>query len=149
MSDRGDARAGCSAGLLGSLRSLLATGLGLLETRLAILGNELEEQKVRLVEGLMLAVAGLLVLGVGLTLLCGLVLLLFWEGYRLQALAVLTLCFLGGGAALLALSRRRLRADGGPFRTTLDELRQDRAALDGARGTGPGQPGAPGPGRAS
>ncbi len=131
MSERGgpsDARP--EAGLLASLRGLLVTGLDIAQARLALLGNELEEQKVRIVEGLVLAVAGLFVLGVGVALFCGLVLLLFWEGYRLPALALLTLAFLGGGGWLLTLARRRLRSEGGPFRASLDELRQDRAALE-------------------
>ena len=120
-----------SAGLLASLRGLLMSGLALAENRLALLSNELEEQKLRLVHGLVMAVAGLFVLGVGLVLFVGFVLLLFWDGYRLPALAVLTLGFLGAGAWLLASARRRLRSDGGPFGATLAELRADRAAVAG------------------
>lgn len=120
-----------SAGLLSSLRGLLMSGLALAETRLALLSNELEEQKLRLVQGLVMAVAGLFVLGVGLVLFAGFVLLLFWDGYRLPALAALTLGFLGAGAWLLASARRRLRSDGGPFGATLAELRADRAAVAG------------------
>ncbi len=119
------------AGLLTSLRGLMSTGLTLAETRLALLGNELEEQKVRIVEGLVLAVAGLFVLGVGVALFCALVLLLFWEGYRLPALALLTVAFVAGGGWLLATARRRLRSEGGPFRASLEELRQDRATVGG------------------
>lgn len=120
-----------SAGLLSSLRGLLMSGLALAETRLAILSNELEEQKLRLVQGLVMALAGLFVLSVGLVLFVGLVLLLFWDGYRLPALAALTMGFLGAGAWLLVSARRRLRSDGGPFGATLAELRADRAAVAG------------------
>lgn len=120
-----------SAGLLSSLRGLLMSGLALAETRLALLSNELEEQKLRLVQGLVMALAGLFVLSVGLVLFVGLVLLLFWDGYRLPALAALTLGFLGAGAWLLVSARRRLRSDGGPFGATLAELRADRAAVAG------------------
>lgn len=126
MSDEASPRA---AGLLASLRGLLLTGLALAENRLALLSNELEEQKVRIVHGLVMAVAGLFVLGVGLVLFCGFVLLLFWEGYRLPALAVLTLGFLGAGAWLLVSASRRLRTEGGPFRASVEELRQDRASV--------------------
>lgn len=126
MSDEASPRA---AGLLVSLRGLLLTGLALAENRLALLSNELEEQKVRIVHGLVMAVAGLFVLGVGLVLFCGFVLLLFWEGYRLPALAVLTLGFLGAGAWLLVSASRRLRTEGGPFRASVEELRQDRASV--------------------
>ena len=128
MSDNAGPR---SAGLLASLRGLLLSGLALAENRLALLSNELEEQKLRLVQGLVMAVAGLFVLGVGLVLFAGFVLLLFWESYRLPALAALTLGFLGAGAWLLASARRRLRSEGGPFGATLAELRADRAAIEG------------------
>lgn len=117
-------------GLMASLRGLLRTGLALAENRLALLSNELEEQKLRLVHGLVLAVAGLFVLGVGLVLLCGFVLLLFWEGYRLPALAILTLAFLAAGAGLLVQARRRLRTAGGPFAASVAELRADRTAVE-------------------
>lgn len=119
-----------SAGLMSSLRGLLRTGLALAENRLALLSNELEEQKLRLVHGLVMAVAGLFVLGVGLVLLCGFVLLLFWEDYRLPALAVLTVAFLGAGTWLLVQARRRLRTAGGPFAASVAELRADRAAVE-------------------
>lgn len=118
-------------GLLGSMRGLVRSALALAETRLALLSNELEEQKLRLVQGLVMAVAGLFVLGVGLVLFVGFVLLLFWEGYRLPALAALTLGFLGAGTWLLASARGRLRSEGGPFGASLAELRADRAAVEG------------------
>ncbi len=126
--------AGRSAGLLASLRGLLLTGLSLAENRLALLSNELEEQKVRIVHGLVMAVAGLFVLGVGLVLFCGFVLMLFWEGYRLPALAVLTVGFLGAGAWLLLRANRRLRTEGGPFAASVAELRADRAAAEAGEG---------------
>ncbi len=65
------------SGLLGNLRALADAGLDLVQTRLALLGNELEEQKVRVVEGLVLALAGVLLLVVASVLLCGFVVMLF------------------------------------------------------------------------
>jgi uncharacterized membrane protein YqjE len=125
------------AGLMASLRGLLCTGLALAENRLALLSNELEEQKLRLVYGLVMVVAGLFVLGVGLVLMCGFVLQLLWEGYRLPALAVLTLAFLGAGAWLLARARRHLHTIGGPIAASVDELRADRVAVESGMKGGP------------
>jgi uncharacterized membrane protein YqjE len=128
------------AGLMASLRGLLCTGLALAENRLALLSNELEEQKLRLVYGLVMVVAGLFVLGVGLVLMCGFVLQLLWEGYRLPALAVLTLAFLGAGAWLLARARRCWRL------TRRSRVPRRRAARHAARHhqpAGPGQPAEP------
>ena len=123
------------AGLLGNLRALADAGLDLVQTRLALLGNELEEQKVRVVEGLVLALAGVLLLVVATVLLCGFVVMLFAEGYRLAALGVITAAFAGAGAWLVARGGQRLRGGGVPFQASMDELRKDREAI-GRRGEG-------------
>jgi uncharacterized membrane protein YqjE len=67
-------------------------------------------------------------IALGLVLLCGTLLLLFWEGSRLAATAGLTVLFLGGGALLLAQARRRLQQPGGLFSASVRELRRDRGA---------------------
>ena len=53
----------------------------------------LEQEKLRIFDGLLLALLGLMLVTVGTVLLCGFVVLLFAEGYRLAALAVMTLAF--------------------------------------------------------
>lgn len=118
--------------LLGRLRQLGDTGLELAQVRLALLGTDLEEQKLRLGQGLLLAAAGVLLLVVGVVLLCALVLLLAGPQYRLAALVVLTLLSVGAGAALVRAGLQRLRSPGSPFQATLDELQRDREALGGS-----------------
>ncbi len=117
------------ASLLGRLRQLGDTGLELAQVRLALLGTDLEEQKLRLGQGLLLAVAGVLLLVVGMVLLCALVLVLAGPQYRLAALVVLTLASVGAGAALVRGGLRLLRSPASPFQATLDELQRDRDAL--------------------
>ncbi len=121
--------AGNPAGLFASLRQLLATVLEIGQVRLQIFGNELEQEKLRIFDGLLLAGIGLMLLAVGTVLLCGLVVLLFAEGYRIAALAVLTLAFLAGGVLTMRAGGHRLRSPGGPFEATLAELAQDRDGL--------------------
>lgn len=121
---------GAGSGLFQSLRSLLATALGLAQTRLELFGTELEAEKLRLFDALWQAAAGLLLLAVALVLAVGFVVLLFWDGYRLPAVGVLTLLCAGGGAACLWRARTTLRAgDGGPFALTLGEFQRDRDGL--------------------
>lgn len=115
-----------AAGLFVSLRHMLGTALELVHVRLSLFGNELEQEKLRVFEALLLAGVGLMMLAVGTVLLCGFVLLLFWEGYRLAALGALTLAFVGGGIWLMRAGGQRLRVPGGFFQATLAELRQDR-----------------------
>jgi uncharacterized membrane protein YqjE len=116
-------------GLLVSFKRLCATVIEIGQVRLELLGTELELEKKRLFEGLVWALAALLVLGVGLVLLCGFVVLLFWEGYRLAAVGVLMVIFLAGAALLFSQARRRLSHPQGIFSTSLHELSKDRQAL--------------------
>ena len=116
-------------GLFSSLRQMLDTVLEIAQVRLKLLGNELQQEKLRVFDGLMMAIAGLMVLMVGAVLLCALVLMLFAPAYRLAALSVMTLVFLAAGLWLIRAGQRRLSKSGGPFDATLSELDQDRKGL--------------------
>ena len=117
------------AGLFASLRQLTATALEMLQVRLELLGTELELEKRRLVEGFLIGVAAMVFFTVGLMLLCGFIILLCWEGYRLAALASLCLLFLGLGGVLYLQSRKRLTSPFGMFYATTTELQNDRCHI--------------------
>jgi uncharacterized membrane protein YqjE len=69
-------------------------------------------------------------LGLALVLAIAFIVLLFWDGYRLPAIGVLTLGFAGAGAWLLRRARDTARGpEGGPFALTLGELQRDRRGL--------------------
>jgi uncharacterized membrane protein YqjE len=118
------------AGLLVSLRRLLSTTLEIAQVRLELLAVELEQEKQRVVAGLLWAALAVLLLGIGTVLLVGLLLLLLWDGYRLPALALLSLLFLGGGGLLLRRAHARLSSRGGLAAASLGELARDREALE-------------------
>lgn len=117
------------SGLFASLRRLLATTLEIAQVRLELLGTEVEFEKQRLLGGLLWGAVALMALGVGLVLACGFVVLLFWEGYRLPALGVMTLLFLAGGALLMQEALKRLSNRAGVFGKSVAELASDRAGL--------------------
>ncbi|MDH4289756.1 MAG: phage holin family protein [Aquincola sp.] len=122
--------AGTGGGLFDSLRRLAHTALGIAEVRLELLGTELEQEKLRVAGALLLGAIAFMLLTVALLLLTGFVVLLFWDGYRLPAIAVLALLFGLAGLWALSRSRARLRASqGGPFALSLGELRRDRNGL--------------------
>lgn len=118
-----------SRGLLASLRQLISTLLEVGHVRLALLGTEIEFEKRRLLDGLLWASVAVLLLGIGLVLLCGFVILLLWDGYRLAAVATLTVLFLGGGALSVRYARQRLRNPSGMFNASLAELQRDQSEL--------------------
>ena len=121
-----------SDGLFASLRRLLGTLLEIAQVRLELLGTDLELEKRRLFDALLLGLLALLMAGVGLVLLCGVIILLFWEGYRLVVVGVMLLLFLLTAAWLVRAARLRLQSPNGIFEASLAELQRDRAGLQPA-----------------
>lgn len=117
------------SGLFASLSLLLGTVLEIAQVRLDLVGTEVELEKRRIFDGLLWGAVALLVLGIGLVLLCGFIVLLFWDGYRLPAVGAMALLFLFSSAALIREARRRLRRANGMFAASLAELERDRAGL--------------------
>lgn len=117
------------SGLFASLSRLLGTVLEIAQVRLDLVGTEVELEKRRIFDGLLWGAVALLVLGIGLVLLCGFIVLLFWDGYRLPAVGAMALLFLFSSAALIRQARRRLRRANGMFEASLAELERDRAGL--------------------
>ena len=119
-------------GLFTSLKRLLGTLLELAQVRLELALNELELQKLRLVDALIIAVASLVALGLGLIVLLAFIVSLFPEPQRPLVLGVMALLLVGGSLLGLRAARERVRDAGRLFEATLDELRRDRARLDGS-----------------
>jgi uncharacterized membrane protein YqjE len=79
-----------------------------------------------------LGAVALVFLGLGLVLLCGTVILFFWEGYRLMAAGLLTVSFLAIGLVFLGQARQRVRAVQGMFQKSVAELQRDQALTQDA-----------------
>lgn len=116
-------------GLFSSIRRLLATAFEMAQVRLELLGTEVDLEKRRIFDGLLWGAIALMVVGVGLVLLCELIIYLVWEGYRLATLGVLTLLFLVSGGLLIREARQRLSSSLGLFSASVSELRRDSAEL--------------------
>ncbi|XKH59301.1 phage holin family protein [Halomonas sediminis] len=107
------------------LKTLLSGG----ETRLRLAVLELEEERSRLLSLLLLAGASLVLLLLGIATLTALVVVIFWDSYRLIAIA-------GSAGVLLALSGILALLAGKQARThtllkeTLNQLAADRNLLE-------------------
>ncbi|EJM24246.1 MULTISPECIES: phage holin family protein [Pseudomonas] len=118
-----------ATGTSASSRRLGAAFLGLLHSHVELFGIELQEQKARTVSLLLFAglalVFGLLLL-VGLS---GLVLIVFWDTYRLPA--IIGLCVFYALASLFCAFRLKAAVfdESSPFHGTLEELANDRERL--------------------
>ncbi|MHC8306693.1 phage holin family protein [Pseudomonas sp. PB3P13] len=112
-----------------SPRRLGAAFLGLLQSHVELFGIELQEQKARTVSLLLfagLALVFALLLLVGLSTL---VLILFWDTYRLPA--IIGLCVFYTLACIFCAMRLKAAIfdESSPFHGTLEELANDRERL--------------------
>lgn len=118
-----------SAGKLGG------TLVAMAHTRLELAALEVEEESQRFLRQLLVSLFALFLAGVAVVLAVFLVVLVFWDSYRLQAVLV-AIGVLLGAAALLGLKVRRELHNRPPLLShTLGELRKD---LDGLRAQGAG-----------
>jgi uncharacterized membrane protein YqjE len=117
------------SGFFSSLKQLLSTVLEIAQVRFELAGTELELEKRRLFDGLLWSAVALLCLSVGLALFCGFIILLLWDGYRLAAVGVLALVFIGVGTFLALSARKRMRNQHTMFNASLNELKQDLNGL--------------------
>lgn len=121
-----------AAGPLQAARALGASLLALAGVRLELVCLEIREASERSKRLLVLGLAAALFLGSGLLLFAFLVVVLFWDTYRLPAIVAVTLVYSGIGAWALHRLRTIVRDSPPPFSATLGELRGD---LDMIRGS--------------
>ncbi|MGE6606266.1 phage holin family protein [Halomonas sp. NPDC076908] len=107
------------------LKSLIANS----ETRLRLAVFELEEERARLVTLMLLAGASLLLLLLGIATLTALVVVLFWDTYRLTAIGI-SAGILIGASLLLAVMAIRQSKRHSLLKETLKQLSADRALLE-------------------
>lgn len=120
-----------AAGLLVSVRRVVATAIGAAQTRLELLSTEAEEHIVRLSRLCLLAACALLLLTLGVLLATAFVLILFWDTHRLAAAGLLALAYLAGGIGIALYARKEARAQPRLFAASLAELAKDRKELKG------------------
>jgi uncharacterized membrane protein YqjE len=116
-------------GLLASLSVLAGTLTGIIHTRLDLLSSDLEEDRERWLSLLVLALVALFFTGVGVVLAVILLVVAFWDSYRLLVLGTLTALFLASGLAAWRIAVHKARAKPRLFEATLSELRKDRQHL--------------------
>ena len=107
------------------LRTLLANG----ETRLRLAVLELEEERAHLLTLILLAGASLLLLLLGVATLTALVIILFWDTYRIAAISI-SAGVLIATSLILALTTIRKAKQHTMFKETLKQFSTDRVQLE-------------------
>lgn len=120
-------------GLLGSLRRLLDTFLGLAATRLELLSTEVAEERLNLARVVVTALGSLFCIQVGAILAVLFAVLVVGQRDLLTALGIAALVLLLAGLAGLLWLRRWLKTRPPVFAATVAELRKDRERLGGGR----------------
>lgn len=118
-----------SKGLLESLGTFAATLAAIAQTRLELLSTDLEEEREHLLSLLVWSLTALFCLGVAVTLATILLVVAFWDSYRLTVLGILAGAFLAAALGAWLWVRHRNRTRPRLFAASLAELRRDRAAL--------------------
>ncbi|MBY5930685.1 phage holin family protein [Halomonas sp. DP8Y7-3] len=115
------------------LSSLIATG----ETRLRLAVLELEEERARLVTMALLLGLSMVLVMLGIATLTAFVIIVFWDSYRLTAIAVSAAVLLlsGVGMALVAMRMARQRT---LLVSTLKHLALDRELAESSLNDDPG-----------
>lgn len=124
-----DTEPGRATGLLATLQRLLATFIEILHTRLEILAIELEEEGVRFRQLVIYGLVSVFFLGLGLLVATALVVLIFWEPYRVHVLAGFAAFYLIVGVSAALAARHMIKNRPRPFSVTLSELAKDHERL--------------------
>ena len=98
-------------------------------TRLELAAVEFDEARARATDNLVLALVAAAAFGFALLAASMLVVVLFWDSYRIAALAGMTLLYLLIGAFALWRVSEHKKADPPAFAATLAELERDRSFL--------------------
>lgn len=115
----------------GPLRRFVSSAIGLLQTRLELAGIELAEEKERLMGVLFLGLAAMMLATMALISLTVLVAIAFWDTYRWQSLAAITVLYALAGATCALKARAGLRDAPTMFEATLNQLEKDRELFRG------------------
>jgi uncharacterized membrane protein YqjE len=124
-----DTSPGEGKGLLASLTALAATLVAIAHTRLDLLSSDLEEEREHLLSLLVLSLSALFFLGIGVLLATLLLVVAFWDTYRLPVLAVLTGLFLAAGITAWRVALHKARTKPKLFAASMSELLKDRQQL--------------------
>ena len=118
--------------IIESVGRLGATLIAMTQTRLELAAVEIEEESQRLLGYLMLGLLSLLLFGIAMLLVALVIILVFWESYRLEAAIGMALLFGGAAAFCAAKLKTSIAAKPRLLAATVAELNKDVNAVRNA-----------------
>lgn len=116
-------------GLLDSVKTLITTLLAMGQTRLELLSNDLEEERAWLTSMMVWTLIALFCAALAVVLVTLLVVVVFWDTYRLLALSVMIGVFVVGAGFAWRVACNMSRSKPRLFSASLAELSKDREQL--------------------
>lgn len=116
-------------GLTESIKTLAGTLLAMGQTRLELLSVEIEEERVWLTSMLVWTLIALSCAALAVILATLLVVVIFWDTYRLQAIGIMIALFFAGAILAWRVLRNMTRRKPRLFSASLKELSKDREQL--------------------
>lgn len=129
----GEPPPGPASRMLHSLRSLVATLLGIVSTRVELISTEIEEEALRVAIIVAIGLAAMFCAGVAIMLVVAFVVVAFWDTHRLLAIAVVAAVFALASMVLFQQMQTRYRTRSRLFSASLGELAKDRERLTAGR----------------
>ena len=116
-------------GLLDSVKGLMSTLLGMAQTRLEILSTEIEEEREWLSSILAWTMVALFCAALAVILGTLLVVVIFWDSYRLQAIGIMMGIFVLAAVFSWRTVSQMKNSKARLFSTSIAELTKDRERL--------------------
>lgn len=129
MSAEAQEQASGHGGLLGSVKNLAATLIAIGQTRLELLSNDLEEERAWLTAIMLWILAGLFFAVLAIVLATLLIVVVFWDSYRVQAISLMILLFVACAGFAWRMVCNMNKTKPRLFSASLAELSMDRERL--------------------
>lgn len=126
-----DSNSGPASNFLRAGQRLVGSAIAILQTRLELLSTEVEEEWLRIAGLIMIGLAALFCVGMAIMLLVALVVVAFWDSYRLLSISLLASAFAIAAWVFWRSLMMRYQSKPRLFAATLDELGKDQAAISG------------------
>lgn len=117
--------------ILAAVGRIATTLIAMVGTRLELAAVEFQEDARRLLGYLAWTLLAVFLAAGAFMLVALFVIVLFWDDYRLQAIAGMAILFAAGAGLILMKVKAGLNSQPPPLAATLAELRNDAAAIRG------------------
>jgi uncharacterized membrane protein YqjE len=118
-------------GLLASIRHFGATIVALIHTRIELVSTEVEEELQRGLIILLWMMLALLFGGLAIVMLAVTLLIIFWDDHRVAVAVLITVTFVVTAGFMAYLAQARIIGKPRFMAATIEELKRDRAYLEG------------------